>query len=166
MGTWVCLFAMPSQGPHSLIQCWEEVEGWCIQQRFIFNLIPQKIPISEFIFLKKFLPVLLLAYPKKPWVFLHQQIQLWLYRKYQKYPLIPYKQCIVFILLLLWADAKYNTQKNACVFFPLLKKFSATFIEPKKFLLATILYPKTPSDFPLPKQLHMTADFQAHCYLW
>ena len=35
----------------------------------------------------------------------------------QKYPVIPHKQQIALMLLLIWAGEKYNTQKNPCVVF-------------------------------------------------
>ena len=57
--------------------------------------------------------------------------------------------------MLIWADEKYNTQKNSCVF-SRLKKIPASFIDSiKKSLLAKISDPKNPwkeimTPLPLP----------------
>ena len=49
--------------------------------------------------------------------------------------------------MLIWADEKYNTQKNPCVVFA-TQKNPASFIDPKKSLLAKMSDPKNPSDPP------------------
>ena len=60
---------------------------------------------------------------------------------------IPHKQQIVFILLLIWADERYNTQKNPCVFLQ-LQKIPASFMDPKKSLMAKFQIQKNLSDPP------------------
>ena len=52
------------------------------------------------------------------------------------------------MLLLIWADEKYNTQKTP-VLFSRPQKIPASFIDPKKSLLAKMSDPqKNPSDPP------------------
>ena len=51
------------------------------------------------------------------------------------------------MLLLIWADEKYNTQKIP-VLFSRPQKIPASFKDPKKSLLAKMSDPKNPSDPP------------------
>ena len=52
------------------------------------------------------------------------------------------------MLLLIWADEKYNTQKYPCAFFA-TQNIQASFVDPKKSFLAKISDPKK-SLGPLP----------------
>ena len=100
-----------------------------VQQRFIFYT--QKIPTSEFVYPQK-IPTFL-AYPKKS----HTNSKL-----YFKY-----------MLLLIWADEKYNTPKHPCVFLQ-PKKIPTSSIDQKipfgqnfrpKKSLGSPLHPPPPS---------------------
>ena len=61
--------------------------------------------------------------------------------KCQKYPVIPHKQYIALMLLLIWADEKYNNQKNPSVVFA-IQKNPGIFHRPKKIPFGQNVRPK------------------------